>query len=152
MKNPLGGFGVLSAQYVAGLFDGEGCVSSSKGFVKGKYVKYPRIRLQITIANTHIGLLQLLVKWFGGGYIDKMSGERIKPCYSWRVCGKTNMSKFLNYIKEYSIIKRKQIELGLEFCETLRDENLGNMALSKHVHKRREEIHKELRELKANGQ
>ncbi len=151
-ENPTGGI-TLSNQYVAGLFDGEGCISSSRQFIQGKYEKYPRVRIQIQIANCHKGIMDLLIKWFGGGCTDKMGRKdyKGKRCYAWRINGKVNMTKFLNDIKDHSIIKRKQIELALEFCETLRDENLGCFPLGKITHEIRDKIHFGLRELKANG-
>jgi hypothetical protein len=154
-ENPSGGI-TLSNQYVAGLFDGEGCISTSRTFVKGKYEKYPRVRMQISIANTHMGIMNLLTEWFGGGCTDKngrnvRKAQGLKPCYSWRISGRENMTKFLNYIKDYVIIKKKQLELALVFCDTIREENIGKIPLNKEIHKLRDEIHYGLRELKASG-
>ena len=150
-ENPSGDI-ALSNQYVAGLFDGEGCVTTSRQFINGKYEKYPRVRMQIQIANTHVGLMNLLTRWFGGGCTDKMGGSRTKPCYSWRISGKENMTRFLNYVKDYSVVKKSQIVLALVFCETLRDENLGCVPLGKETHEIRDKIHYGLRLLKANGE
>ena len=83
---------MISSEYVAGIFDGEGCVTTSRQFIKGKYEKYPRVRMQICIANCHTGLLKEITKWFGGGYTDKNGKNRKMPCFSWRITGKKNMT------------------------------------------------------------
>ena len=150
-KSPTGDI-ALSNQYVAGMFDGEGCITTSRRFIKGKYEKYPRVSMQITITNCHTTLLKLIEKWFGGGitHKGKKKNENM-PCYHWRVLGKLDMVRFLNSIKEYSIVKKEQIKLALEFCETLREENLGCKPLSKEVHALRDKVHFGLRRLKKEG-
>ena len=107
--------------------------------------------MQIQIANTYKPLMDLLVNWFGGGCTDKHTANRNLPCYSWRITGKENMTRFLNYIKDYVIIKRSQVKLAIVFCETLRDENLGCFPLDKNIHKIRKRVHYGLRRLKTNG-
>jgi len=143
MDHPSGD--VLSNEYVAGLFDGEGCVTSQMQWVKGKYEKYPRVHLRLSITNNSIRIMELLEEWFGGGSRKK---QKNKDCYHWLVIGKKEMLRFLNYIKDFVIIKRDQVDLAIKFAETLRDENLGCVPLSKETHDLRFFIHNRLRELK----
>jgi len=148
MSNPTGGSHGISEQYVAGFFDGEGCVYSQLQWIQGKYEKYPRISVQVTIAQTDLNILKLIEKWFGGKTKIHMLNRTTKTCYQWRVVGKIEVMRFLNTIRPYVVVKKEQVELALEFCDTLRDENLGCVPLSKKTHAIRKRIHDELRRLK----
>jgi len=141
---------VLSDEYVAGLFDGEGCVYCQRQWIKGKYEKYPRVQMQVSISNTNLEVLGLLENWFGGGITSK--GKKNLPhyqkCYAWRVIGKTELLRFLNVIHPHSVVKRFDIEQAIRFAETLREENLGCCPLSSEVHALREEIYEALKKRK----
>lgn len=151
MSVPTGG--PLSNQYVAGLFDGEGCITTTLEYIKGKYDIYPRIRMQVQIANQDTQIMDLLMEWFGGGCIDKHGGDsRRNPCYAWRISGKASMLRFLNYVKDSVIIKKPQVELALEFCGTLREDNLGCVPLGHNIHLVRKRIHDDLRKCKRRNQ
>jgi len=131
----------LSYEYITGLFDGEGCISSTLTYTKGKYEKYPRIAVQLSITNQHKGVLLEVMNICGGSVSLKESNT---GCYVWKLTGKNNMKVFLESIKPFSIIKRDQIELALLFIETLRTENLGCCPLSQNIHEIRYYIHKRL--------
>jgi len=148
MSNPTGGSHGISEQYVAGFFDGEGCITTQMQWIQGKYEKYPRVCLQVTIANTDLNILKLIENWFCGKIHKCSTSGRMKRCYQWRITGKEAMMRFLNTIRPYVAVKKDQVELALEFCDTLRDENLGCVPLSKKTHAIRKRIHDELRRLK----
>jgi hypothetical protein len=137
----------LAPQYVAGLFDGEGCISSRMYFLKSKYVNHPRIRLDATISNTNREILELIRDKYGGAVSTKGLGKNAN-CYHWRINGKDNMKRFLEDIYPYVFIKKEQIALAFEFIESLREENLGCIALSEEIHSMRERVHKALRKRK----
>lgn len=134
--------------YIAGLFDGEGCVSAQEQFIKGKYNQYPRISIQLSIANQWIPALEFVQNHFGGTVHDK--GDRKSKCFDWRLVGKDPIKRFLLTILPFSIIKEEQIRLGLEFIETMRDENLGSIGLPVEVHRKRREIFDKLKMCKIN--
>lgn len=126
----------LSPLYIAGFFDGEGCIAIQKQWVKGKYEKYPRIRLDINVTNTHDGVLIKLLQKYGGRFSANHKGgtHQNKPCHRWRLTGKQPMLQFLNDILPYSVVKKKDIEAAILFCETIREENLGCTPLTKEDH------------------
>lgn len=150
MKSPQGDLLTLSNQYVAGLFDGEGCLSISKRVIKGKHEKYVRYRLKIKITGTDLRVLELLKDWFGAGNIyRKFPSKKIqerKPCYDWVLAGKANMLRFISFIKQYSIIKEQHIKLALEFLATV-NENKGSTPLTKKQREIRENIYWEFKKL-----
>lgn len=139
---------MLSHQYIAGLFDGEGCIHCSKQWIKGKYEKYPRVNMQISIANTNKKVLVYLQAFYNFGSLKIHKGSGCKQCWSWRITGRFNMLKFLNSIYDYSIIKKDEIDMAIQFCNTLRTENFGCLPLNKDEHILRGEIYEKLRKRK----
>jgi len=91
--NPQGGYGSISDEYLAGLFDGCGKIVSTKEMVKGKHERYPRIRIQILIPNVGV-----------------------------KITSKKKMAGLLERIKDFVVLNREQITLALQFCETINDE------------------------------
>lgn len=142
-KNPSGGVSVLSDQYVAGLFDGEGCICIQKVWVPGKYEKYCRTRMRIFITTTNLPVIKLLQKWFGKGNFSEKGSLKNgwKAAYDWRLNSKKDMIDFLNRIKDHVVIKREQVQLALQFCDTLRDKSGCGKPLTKTEHGLREVIY-----------
>jgi len=136
---------LLSDEYVAGLFDGEGCVYCQRQWIKGKYEKYPRVHIQVSVTNQNLEVLRLLEEWFGGGTTRK---AKKSDCFHWRVTGKSDLLKFLKTVRPYLVIKRFEVEQAIKFSETLREENLGCTPLTKEEHKVREEVYNALKKRK----
>jgi hypothetical protein len=133
--------------WLAGFFDGEGCITSSSVYQKGKYEIFPRVYIQISITQKDRNILEKIQNEYGGT-IHKDN----KNCFHLRITGKKNMKNILLSIYPYSICKKEQIELALEFIETMREENLGCKALSNSIHEDRERIHSGLKLLKVGHQ
>jgi hypothetical protein len=101
--------------YMAGFFDGEGCVQIHRGFVENKQIKY---WLEITIVQAKEEGKQIC-EWFEfnfGGNSFKRKRER--EIYVWKI-GARKAYNFLKQIYFYLRIKKKQVELVLEFQEKL---------------------------------
>lgn len=100
---------ILSPQYVAGFFDGEGCVNLTvKGACK-------QVSLRVMIVNTDPLILDLLRIQYGG----RTPAPRIHQD-GWKgfrqlVLTDSKAINFLQEIAPFVIIKRPQIELALEF-------------------------------------
>lgn len=140
---------MLSLEYVAGLFDGEGHVLIvTPGYDRnGDYTpsvwatarKTPCFAVHAGIANTYEPIMHELLRQFGGlinrnEYVTTVLGNPgVK--YTWRIHAKMACD-FLSAIRPFSIIKREQIDVALELNQHIQD-NL-------HVMKRRS-----LRELHA---
>jgi len=140
----------MNDQWLAGFFDGEGCITSKSYYSYGKYIKQPRVVIQITITQKDRTVLDEIQKVYGGAVDTKHDKKRF--CHSWRVTGKENMKRFLTAIYPYSIVKKEQILLALQFIETIREDNLGCVALDDSVHLERGLIHNKLKLLKKAGE
>jgi len=100
--------GEESVQYMAGFFDGEGCVTIAKASERRHW-------LQIRVGGVDAGTLEWVRENFGG-CIGKQRrySERHRQAWYWQLQA-SGAGKFLTEILRYSVIKRPQIEIGLRF-------------------------------------
>lgn len=106
----------MTPEYVAGFFDGEGCVSLTKRQNKG--YGSPHVQLQVMIANSHEGIIDLFMKQFGGFKSEKPTGFG-----STSFCLKFSSEEaeaFLRYIQYDVIIKAREVEVALALIERRR--------------------------------
>lgn len=88
--------------YIAGLFNGEGCVTVN-----------PTNQLFITITNTNRDVLQFVANALNAGYIDKKPVQKNQsPCYFWR-CHSRHAAKVLEKLLPYLIIKKQHALLAV---------------------------------------
>jgi len=116
-----------SPEYVAGLFDGEGCVQVRKSVRKrqrGRDVQNHATYFQlcVSISNTNLDILNKLVDEYGG-YVVNTTKENTshKSCYDWRVSSRAAIV-FLTQIAPYVFIKSDQVKLALQFYELAEEE------------------------------
>jgi hypothetical protein len=106
---------LLSVEYVAGLFDGEGCVSILKHKHR-RFTKGYTIELIVQFGMTNEEIILRLKKQFKG--TTKIS--RRKPHQNWKDCYRLTIYciqalKFLEAIQPFVIVKSEQVNLGIEF-------------------------------------
>lgn len=87
--------------YIAGLFDGEGCLSCNR------YGLYYRV----TITQKPREVLDWLVETTGEGYID---GPNHKGVHRWRIFKAPVVRDFLEHVEPYCIVKREAVHAYLE--------------------------------------
>jgi hypothetical protein len=100
--------------YVAGLFDGEGCISIAK--CKPRYSgcsPYYRLVVAVAMANEYI---PRFLKFHFGGRVSKRNAptERWKDQWQWHL-GSDGAVAFLKAILPYLKLKREEAELAIEF-------------------------------------
>lgn len=104
MKEPSATIGqsVLSPQYVAGLFDGEGCIA----FYRAGGWYHPAVSIGMVDREP----LDMLMAQYGGTISAQKPGKLNRQvAYQWRVFGRV-AAAFLTDITPYLIIKRAQAE------------------------------------------
>ena len=103
--------------YLAGIFDGEGCVHIAK--IKAGEDNHTAYRLDVHITTTTEALAKWLLSTFGGVYykID-MSKQNPKwnDAYRWMPKGKRNKETLFLGILPYLIVKREPVKLAIEFA------------------------------------
>lgn len=98
--------------YLAGIIDGEGCVSftRSKSQYSDKYI----YRMQLTITNTSNYLLNWLnVKFEGRCHVCRSIRRKNnkRECWDWVISGPRRTTRFLEEMAPYLIIKKDQANL-----------------------------------------
>ncbi len=104
---------IMNWSYVAGLFDGEGCVTCGLSTrLSGTHRNwYPVARCVIT--NTDEAALKMIQANFSIGTIQSYRVIHLgsKTTYSLVICKQADVIRFCRRVYPHSIIKKKQIEL-----------------------------------------
>lgn len=104
----------ISLEYLAGIIDGEGCLSISYDKPGSKIS--PRFVAQLSVVNTNMKLLADLKKQFGGSIHSIRSGQigrsrrKYKPCGAWTKTA-TQAAEIATKVLPYLRIKHKQAVL-----------------------------------------
>lgn len=115
----------LFLAYVAGFFDGEGCVSILKYRQKNRHS--PSYRLHAHIVQKSLSPLDIIHSGIGVGNIFKMTGG-----FQLQITG-IESRDFLEKILPYLILKKEQAILGIEYYDTTKRDDRCD-ALNKHPH------------------
>ena len=104
----------MSDEYIAGLFDGEGCVSISQ--VKANRNKF-HVRIAIGMTDKQV-IYKLRDINFGNVHKDERirNGKKCRTMYIWSVTG-PKATEFLKKIRPYVIVKKIQVEAALVLRE-----------------------------------
>lgn len=98
---------MISREYLAGLFDGEGCIGIYK--VKRSCRPEPEHIMQVVLASTFKPVLEQITIIHGGNL-------RVVNTDCWRLTwSSTKAATILNYMLPCLIIKREQALLALEY-------------------------------------
>jgi hypothetical protein len=120
-------------QYLAGFFDGEGCISL------GRRSDKDQIFLSIRVTNTKLSPLKLFLKEFGGKIFRRNpKTSRSKYSYFWK-CYHPQQERFITKVLiPYSIIKKEQGIIALDFLK------LRGTRFSKNLTKSQKELRRVL--------
>ena len=123
--------------YIAGFFDGEGCISSSVTR-RGYFI------INVVITNTNKAILQFVQSRFGGTINSNYDPRKTsRPCYMLRL-GVDDAPFFVNTLVGIAKIKKRQLELASIYY---------SMRASAKQHEKEDYyfIDKELKELNKRG-
>lgn len=143
----------INWSYIAGLFDGEGTFTISKGRRKG-YPDYSFEEIYITNSNKEV--MDWLVGNFGGSVRITRYGDKKKnwkDVYKWFLPAKERKN-FIENIVQFLIIKKKQAHLLLEFLSLIEAQNgkiRGIKGLTNAERLQRENILTQIRTLNRRG-
>ena len=103
----------MSDQYLAGLFDGEGCVTYSNKRVlrKGKKKAYPYWRIVLEISMTHEETIKTIHEMFNCGTVRPRAAASHQnlPQWRWRCCHRDAL-QCARRLVPYSITKKEKLE------------------------------------------
>lgn len=127
----------LDASYLAGIIDGEGCISTK--FTWSKRSKNKTVTVWLSVANTYLPLLEWVKEVTGAGGIYAHKGRALwKPGYHWAIQGKDDVRRVLSAVRPFLKIKAAQADLCLELLELKdarksTDNRAGQMELSDQI-------------------
>ena len=119
--------------YIAGFFDGEGCVEISRNHHRAN----PQLFLRIIVSNTYKPIIDWLYAIYGGTTHFRKQQANWRSCWHWRISAR-KAEIFLRDIYPYSKIKKEQIKLAFEFIETIKSKGRNN--LTQEVKTKREQL------------
>jgi hypothetical protein len=126
---------MLTDEYIAGFFDGEGSISINAGG-----------RCSVTITQKNPSILYLIRSKFGGNVHYK--GMKYFECYHWRISSKEEIIRFLETMLKICVCKKQEIELGLEAARLVRTDNKGCCPLTADEYAQRLSIRARMQELR----
>jgi len=92
--------------YIAGFFDGEGCIRGTK-----------QGTLSIGAVNTDVAPLKFIEGIFGGSIYEQPADTVRKSVFHWRIGG-MKAAVILKFLLPYFIVKKEQAILGIELAST----------------------------------
>jgi len=99
---------MVSIEYAAGFFDGEGCVNCSTNKSGSPFIR-------TLVVNTNTEILEMFKQRWGGDINANYKPKaHWKQAYTWRLSHNA-AGVFLQDIQPFLVIKAKQCELALEF-------------------------------------
>ena len=130
--------------YLAGIFDGEGCVGYYKR--KGSRNKYSYVAM-VLIAQSDFRLMSWLEDKIGFGSITTRIGKKHFE-YHWQTNKRQHVIEFLEAIEPYLIIKREQARILIAHLQNEGMEPFKRGMVTPEVLEKRENVYSELRRLK----
>jgi hypothetical protein len=105
----------MTPEYLAGLFDGEGCIDVQRCYPKaGRNRLYVRPRVRMCMADSARPMMQMLRDKFGGHLCSRKAGKRNQQdSWSLEWLNGDDMRCLLNLILPHLILKAEQARLVL---------------------------------------
>ncbi len=142
---------VITVQYIAGLFDGEGWILITRT-TSNKEMKSPAFYLRVGIEMTNFEVLNNICNKYGGHIYTRPVKRAVnrKITHTWYLDGKKSIN-FLTDIKEFLIIKKKQAEIAIDYqnhvgCFTKDNHHSGRQLTNEEIIYR-EKVVQEIRSL-----
>ena len=142
----------MTPEYLAGLFDGEGCIDVQRCYPKeGKGRLYVRPRVRLCMADSSRPLMVLLHKAFGGNITTRKAKKKNQQdSWSLEWLNGEAMKTLLGTMLPHLILKVEQAKLALWWLDnaTGRSSQVGFMGMEQ----AREAFYEELRAMKRDPQ
>lgn len=136
--------------YLAGIIDGEGCLTITKTKIKN-YVSGFRYIPILFITNTNLEFLQYLKITIGAGSISSKGEKRSnrKPAFNLQLCANA-LRLLLPLVVDLLKIKKKQAKLMIRFLQLTKGHENYRYRDSEHLNKIKE-IYQDIRKLNGMG-
>ena len=94
----------MDKRYVAGFFDGEGCINTGVS-------PYPDgwVHVRVSMSQKHPQVLEAIRDWLGVGNLSRHKNTGV---YHLNICGRRNVRRFIRLVYPHSVVKRRQLKLA----------------------------------------
>ena len=106
----------VNLSYIAGLFDGEGCITTSKIMKYNPIMdkRYPCTAIRMELSNTDFGLVNLCKAYFREGHVCDIAPRKkgYKPQKRWQLTHRQVyrvLKKLLPYLRNKDKIKKAKL-------------------------------------------
>ena len=107
---------MLDVRYVAGLFDGEGCICLCKFHAAA--TNYPTHSLHCVISMTHKPIIKMLHAQFGGIYTQRtVTNDKWRNAFSLQWVSRKAVP-FLEMLRPHLILKAEEADIALAFLHS----------------------------------
>lgn len=143
----------LSRQYIAGFFDGEGCLTLGKRKCNFGYNSACYIAM-LDITNTNKEIIEILSQQLKMHIIIHQKGQpHHKVRYRITIHNSAKrLKKAIEYMLPFLVIKKPQAKLMLKYIKTIKPGSPSGVKLSDEIIKKRKKMYKEMRKLNNRGQ
>jgi len=117
--NAVGKVGVeVKRAYLAGLIDGDGCIMATIERHSEKKFGF-RVRVEVKLTLKEKRLLEEFVREFKMGHVNCNRRDTARATHDWIIRDKSHLALLLEFIKPYSRLKRKQIDIALQILQSI---------------------------------
>lgn len=140
---------MLSYEYIAGFFDGEGYIQIAKRS-PGGHSRSP-YSLVVSMANTHRGVIDEIAKVTGGKVLFHNGIKRGKAHPHYRLTFYTLQAlAFLKAIQPYLIIKREEADLAISFYDCIKAHGICGVKLTNQEMQLRHDYYMKMKSFKGS--
>ena len=147
----MGSLSDMELAYIAGLFDGEGCVAITRHFKKLDGTKRPcemyTLRVQVTNVDPRV-ILPLREKFGGSLHITKHKSAKQRDTHVWISTSRVAL-EFLKAIRPWLVAKAQQADIAIDFQESkFRHGGRGKTRVTREYRERERQQYAEITALK----
>ncbi len=142
--------------YLAGILDGEGCIRIGRA----KKKRNPVYTAYVQVGMTDKIIPELFHQTFGGNLREERVSDR-RSIWRWTCNSRVKVTEVLKAMLPFVIVKKKQIEIALDFCEnfvnfrvnqySINNSKFKNSFLHDQEIQRREELYQKMKKFNAVG-
>ncbi len=102
--------------FVAGIIDGEGCISIHRNKGRGQFY------VRISVGMAHENTIKLLQETFGGkiGRNERSKYPNAQQIYRWQLSAQAEVRNFLNLVSPYIRVKTRQLHLAIAWLDDVK--------------------------------
>ena len=141
----------MNAAYLAGLFDGEGCIDLQRMYAKPPYEQTVYVRPRVRMAmSDNVYHLALMLQAEFGGHIGRRKPQNVKQQSSWELGwhSREDINYILMTVLPHLLLKKEQARLALWWLDN--GSGRGNQSGVPNIAQARQLLIDEMKALKQN--